>query len=277
MTLIKSISGIRGTIGGTAGEGLSPADVLRFSCAYAQFIAEQTGKERIRIIVGRDARISGTMVNMLVCGALMSMGADVIDLGLSTTPTVELAVVDAKADGGIIITASHNPMQWNALKLLNGRGEFLDNSTAAAFIHVADNPSLVYKEVQKIGTYSTDDKAIARHIDQVLALPLVDTEAIKAAGFKIALDAVNSTGGLAVVPLLKALGVKVVNELYCTPNGIFPHNPEPLPENLQELSQTVIKTKSHAGFAVDPDVDRLAIVDENGEMFWRRVHLSCCG
>ncbi len=267
MTLIKSISGIRGTIGGTAGEGLSPADVLRFSCAYAQFIAEQTGKERIRIIVGRDARISGTMVNMLVCGALMSMGADVIDLGLSTTPTVELAVVDAKADGGIIITASHNPMQWNALKLLNGRGEFLDNSTAAAFIHVADNPSLVYKEVQKIGTYSTDDKAIARHIDQVLALPLVDTEAIKAAGFKIALDAVNSTGGLAVVPLLKALGVKVVNELYCTPNGIFPHNPEPLPENLQELSQTVIKTKSHAGFAVDPDVDRLAIVDENGEMF----------
>lgn len=267
MTLIKSISGIRGTIGGLAGEGLTPADVLRFSCAFAQFLSEQSGKERIRVIVGRDARISGTMVNMLVCGALMSMGADVVDLGLSTTPTVEMTVTDTKADGGIIITASHNPMQWNALKLLNAKGEFLDNATAAAFISMSENPKLLYKEVTKIGTYSSDEKAITRHIAHVLNLPLVDVEAIKAAGFKVALDGVNSTGGLAVVPLLNALGVKTVNELYCTPDGKFPHNPEPLPENLQELAQTVIKTKSDVGFAVDPDVDRLAIVDENGEMF----------
>lgn len=246
---------------------MSPADVLRFTCAYAKFIAERAGKERIRMVVGRDARISGPMVNMLVCGSLISMGVDVIDLGLSTTPTVEMAVTDSEADGGIIITASHNPMQWNALKLLNEKGEFLDNDTAAAFIRMSENPEIIYKEVSKIGVYKTDQEAITRHIDHILQLAAVDVDAIKAAGFKVVLDAVNSTGGLAVVPLLNALGVKVINELYCTPDGKFPHNPEPLPENLQELSQTVIKTKSHLGFAVDPDVDRLAIVDENGEMF----------
>ncbi len=267
MTLIKSISGIRGTIGGRAGEGLTPVDVVRFTSAFAEFTSAQVGKERIRVVVGRDARISGSMVNSLVCGTLMSMGADVVDLGLSTTPTVEMAVKDLHADGGIIITASHNPQQWNALKLLNSEGEFLDNKTAASFIALSDNPDFAYREVHKIGTYSVDDGAIQRHIDHILKLPLVDVKAISAANFSVSLDAVNSTGGLAVVPLLNALGVKVVNELYCTPNGKFPHNPEPLPENLQELAETVVKTKSHLGFAVDPDVDRLAIVDENGEMF----------
>lgn len=267
MTLIKSISGIRGTIGGLAGEGLSPADILRFTSAFAQFIAESVQKDRIKMVVGRDARISGPMVSMSVCGALMAMGADVVDLGLTTTPTVEMAVTDLQADGGIIITASHNPQQWNALKLLNHHGEFLDNKTAAAFIGISDQTGFTYKEVSKLGNYSQDTDAIARHIDHILRLPLVDVAAIKDAGFKVTLDAVNSTGGLAVIPLLKALGVKEVVELYCTPNGKFPHNPEPLPENLQELAQTVVKSGSHLGFAVDPDVDRLAIVDENGEMF----------
>jgi len=267
MTLIKSISGIRGTIGGVAGEGLSPVDVLRFTSAFAKFIAGSVQKEKIKIVIGRDARISGPMVSMSVCGALMAMGADVIDLGLTTTPTVEMAVTDLKADGGIIITASHNPQQWNALKLLNHHGEFLDNKTAAEFIRISDQTDFTYKEVTKLGSYSTDNEAISRHIDHVLKLPLVDIEAIKSSGFSVAIDAVNSTGGLALVPLLNALGVKVVNELFCTPNGKFPHNPEPLAENLQELAQTVVKTKSHVGFAVDPDVDRLAIVDENGEMF----------
>lgn len=267
MTLIKSISGIRGTIGGRAGEGLSPVDVVRFTSAFAEFTAGQAKKERIRVVVGRDARISGAMVNNLVCGTLMAMGADVVDLGLSTTPTVEMAVTGLQADGGIIITASHNPQQWNALKLLNNQGEFLDNKTAADFIALSDKPDIAFRDVTKLGSYSVDNEAIQRHIDRILQLPLVNVKAIADAGFSVTLDAVNSTGGLAVVPLLKALGVKVINELYCTPNGKFPHNPEPLPENLQELAETVVKTRSHLGFAVDPDVDRLAIVDENGEMF----------
>lgn len=267
MTLIRSISGIRGTIGGKAGEGLNPSDILKYTAAYVIFISRRIGKKRAKVAVGRDARISGEMVNMSVCGTLLAMGADVIDLGLSTTPTVEIMVGELKADGGIIITASHNPKQWNALKLLNEKGEFLNNEEAAELLNIAEQEELVFAAISKIGNYSRDETAIENHIQKILALPLVDVAAIRAAGFKISVDAVNSIGGIAVPKLLEALGVKQVYELFCTPDGHFPHNPEPLQENLQELAEAVIKSKSHLGFAVDPDVDRLAIVDENGEMF----------
>ena len=265
MTLIRSISGIRGTIGGKTGEGLNPCDVVKYTGAFAAFIlAKKTGKT---IVVGRDARISGDMVNKLVCGTLMSLGLDVVDVGLSTTPTVEVAVTELKAQGGIIITASHNPTQWNALKLLSDTGEFLNNEEAAQVLALAENTEVVYAEASKLGKYSQNDTFIDLHIKKILELPLVDVDAIKKAKFNVTIDCVNSTGGLIVPKLLKALGVARVNELFCEPNGIFPHNPEPLPENLGELSETVVNNKSDVGFVVDPDVDRLAIVCEDGEMF----------
>ena len=265
MTLIRSISGIRGTIGGKTGEGLNPCDVVKYTGAFATFIlAKKTGKT---IVVGRDARISGDMVNKLVCGTLMSLGLDVVDVGLSTTPTVEVAVTELKAHGGIIITASHNPTQWNALKLLSDKGEFLNNEEAAQVLALAENTEVVYAEAGKLGKYSQNDTFIDLHIKKILELPLVDVDAIKKAKLNVTIDCVNSTGGLIVPKLLKALGVARVNELFCEPNGIFPHNPEPLPENLGELSETVVNNKSDVGFVVDPDVDRLAIVCEDGEMF----------
>lgn len=265
MTLIKSISGIRGTIGGRTAEGLNPCDVIRYTSAFAAFILD--GNKKARVVVGRDARISGDMVNRLVCGTLNSMGIDVVDLGLSTTPTVEVAVTELQADGGIIITASHNPKNWNALKLLSKRGEFLNNEEASRMLAIAGNDDFVYTDVNHLGSYSCNNDMIDRHIAMILDLPLVDREAIVAAGLSVTVDCVNSTGGIAVPRLLKALGVKTIHELFCEPNGRFPHNPEPLPENIGELSADVVKNKSDVGFVVDPDVDRLAIVCEDGEMF----------
>ncbi len=267
MTLIKSISGIRGTIGGAPGDGLSPLDIVKFTASFATFIKKQTGKQRIKIVVGRDGRISGPMVNNMVCGTLMGMGVDVIDGGLSTTPTVEMAVTDQQADGGIILTASHNPKQWNALKLLNNKGEFINAEEGAEVLTLAEKESFDFAEVDDLGKYETNNMFIEEHIKKVLELPLVDVEAIKAMNYRVAIDCVNSTGGISLPQLLKALGVTQVDELYCEPNGNFPHNPEPLPENLTEISKVVRKNKADVGFVVDPDVDRLAIVDENGNMF----------
>lgn len=267
MTLIKSISGIRGTIGGKPGINLTPADIVKFVTGYATYIINSDPGNTITVVVGRDARTSGAMVSNLVCGTLMGMGIHVIDLGLSTTPTVEVAVTACKAQGGIILTASHNPGEWNALKLLNSEGEFLDNAAGTQVLENAESPDVDYSNVEKLGSYTTDDTFIDKHINMVLDLPLVDTEAIKRAKFKVVVDAVNSTGGIAIPKLLSALGVEQVIELYCLPNGHFPHNPEPLPEHLHELSKTVIDSGAHVGFVVDPDVDRLAIVCENGKMF----------
>ena len=267
MTLIKSISGIRGTIGGLPGDGLTPQDVVRFVSAYAMFIKKRAAGERVSIVIGRDARISGQMVSQLVSGALMGMGVDVTDLGLSTTPTVEVAVTGLKANGGIIITASHNPGNWNALKLLNEQGEFLDASEGSEILAIADQAEFNFSEVKKLGSYNTDNSYIDKHIELVLNMPLVDVDAIKAANFSVAIDCVNSTGGLALPGLLKALGVKTLVEIHCIPDGLFPHNPEPLPENLRDLSEAVVAEKAHVGFAVDPDVDRLAIICEDGTMF----------
>ncbi len=267
MTLIKSISGIRGTIGGMPGNSLTPPDVVKFVAGYGIFIRNKNMDKKIRIVVGRDARISGFMVNQLVTGTLLAMGIDVTDVGLSTTPTVEVAVTGLQAHGGIILTASHNPANWNALKLLNEKGEFLNADEGAEVLRIADEGHFSFSEVTAIGTYTSDDTWIQKHIQQVLALPLVDSNAIKKANLTIAVDCVNSTGGIAIPLLLKALGVNTVHELYCTPDGHFPHNPEPLPEHLAALSELVVKQKAHAGFSVDPDVDRLAIVCENGEMF----------
>lgn len=267
MTLIKSISGIRGTIGGIQGNGLTPPDVVKFTAGYGFFIQKRNPGRKVRVVVGRDARISGFMVNQLVTATLTGMGIDVTDLGLSTTPTVEIAVTGLEAQGGIIITASHNPGHWNALKLLNENGEFLDAAEGTEVLKIAEEGGFNFSEVTAIGSYSTDNTYIQKHIEKVLALPLVDKEAITKAAMTIAIDCVNSTGGIAIPQLLKALGVKTVHELYCLPDGIFPHNPEPLPEHLTDLSEMVVKKKAHAGFSVDPDVDRLAIVCENGEMF----------
>ncbi len=267
MTLIKSISGIRGTIGGNPGEGLSPLDVVKFTSAFATFIKNETKKEKLKFVVGRDARISGPMVNNMVVGTLMGMGVDVVDLGLSTTPTVEIAVPELEADAGIILTASHNPKQWNALKLLNNKGEFISASEGEQMLNIAENDAYCYAEVDKLGQYFVDDTFIQKHIDKIIDLPLVDVEAIREAGFTVAVDCVNSTGGISIPQLLIALGVKDVIELYCDPTGEFPHNPEPLPENLTELSSLVVKSNAHVGFTVDPDVDRLAIISEDGSMF----------
>jgi phosphomannomutase len=268
LTLIKSISGIRGTIGGKPGNGLSPIDVVKFTAAYGTWIKEQNPtKKAIKIVVGRDARLSGEMVNHLVTGTLLGLGINVIDAGLSTTPTVEMAVTMEKADGGIILTASHNPKQWNALKLLNDKGEFISAKDGETLLAIADDENFDFAEVTALGKYKQDDSFIKKHIDKILALSLVDVEAIKAKKFKVVIDCVNSTGGIAVPMLLKELGVEDITELYCTPDGNFPHNPEPLPENLRDIAKAVVKSKAHLGIVVDPDVDRLALVCEDGEMF----------
>jgi phosphomannomutase len=267
MTLIKSISGIRGTIGGKPGDNLTPSDIVKFVTGFATYILSESPGRKIKMIIGRDARISGLMVSNLVSGTLMGMGIDVIDLGLSTTPTVEIAVTTYNAQGGIILTASHNPGEWNALKLLNAKGEFLDAAAGAKVLENAESLDVDYTKVDKLGSYTLDNTFIEKHIQMVLNLPLVDVEAIKKANFKVAIDAVNSTGGIAIPELLQALGVKDIIELYCEPTGLFPHNPEPLPEHLHELSSTVVEHQAHVGFVVDPDVDRLAIVSETGAMF----------
>lgn len=267
MSLIKSISGFRGTIGGREGDNLTPLDIVKFASAYAEFIKETTNKEKIKIILGRDARISGEMVSNLVVGALMGMGADIIDTGLSTTPTVEVAVEELDADGGIILTASHNPREWNALKLLNGKGEFINAEEGKRVLELAESADFEYADIDSIGSYQEDDTTIDMHIEKILALPLVDVELIKKKNFKIAVDSVNSTGGITVPKLLKALGVNTVVEIYSEPTGDFPHNPEPLPENIRELSSLVVENNCDLGIVVDPDVDRLALVCENGEPF----------
>ncbi|MEO8085844.1 MAG: phosphoglucosamine mutase [Bacteroidota bacterium] len=267
MALIKSISGIRGTIGGKPGDGLSPLDIVKFTAAFGTWLMNKSAKKKHSIVIGRDARISGEMVQNLVAGTLKGLGIDVVYLGLSTTPTVEMSVVEHKADGGIIITASHNPKQWNALKLLNGKGEFISAADGEEVLSLADREAFVFAEVTKLGKYTSDPNAIQKHIDKILALPLVDAKAIKAKNFKIVIDCVNSTGGIAVPSLLKALGVETVYELYCEPNGQFPHNPEPLPEHLGDISKEVKKRNANLGIVVDPDVDRLALVCEDGEMF----------
>jgi phosphomannomutase len=265
MTLIKSISGIRGTIGGKQGENLTPVDITKFACAYGQWLLSK--KKGKKVIIGRDARISGDMLSGLVSNSLIGMGIDVLDLGLSTTPTVEMTVEWAKAAGGIILTASHNPKQWNALKLLNHKGEFVSAKDGEEILKLAEKGDFEFAEVTKLGKYEKEDDAIDLHIETILNLPLVDIDAIKKRNFKVVIDAVNSTGGIAVPKLLKALGVDEVVELYCEPTGKFPHNPEPLPEHLVELSTTVKKEKADLGISVDPDVDRLALVCEDGEMF----------
>ena len=265
MAILKTISGIRGTIGGKQDEGLTPFDIVKFATAYAFWI--KNNSEAKTIILGRDARISGEMVNSLVVGALMGAGLDVVDLGLSTTPTVEMAVTDFKADGGIILTASHNPKQWNALKLLNHNGEFISAADGQAILDLAEQvDTFTFPEVDEIGKYTEVDYK-DQHIQHILNLPLVDVEAIKKADFKIVVDAVNSTGGEFVPLVLEALGVKNIVKLNCEPTGIFAHNPEPLPENLSDLSNSVVREEAHLGISVDPDVDRLALVNEDGEMF----------
>ncbi len=265
MTLIKSISGIRGTIGGKPGDSLTPTDIVKFTAAFGTMI--KNGSKTCKIVVGRDARLSGDMVNRLVTGTLSGLGIDVVDLGLSTTPTVELAVTDEKAQGGIILTASHNPKQWNALKLLNSDGEFISDALGKKLLEIASKDDFEFAPIDKIGSITEKKDYIQKHIDKILAMDLVDVKAIKAKKFKIVVDAVNSTGGIAVPMLLKALGVETVIELYCTPDGKFPHNPEPLPENLTEISTLVKRNHADLGIVVDPDVDRLALVSEDGSMF----------
>ena len=266
MPLIASISGIRGTIGGFPGSALSPEDLLKFTAAYAQYLRENSaGKSAYKVVLGRDARISGTMVNQLVCGSLLACGIDVIDLGLATTPTVEMAVVAEAADGGIILTASHNPREWNALKLLNAHGEFLNAQEGARLMSAAQKGHFYYVSVDDLGQYSQKD-LLPYHIEAILALPEVNVEAIYRAGYKVVVDAVNSVGGIAVPQLLESLGVSCI-PLHCEPHGDFAHNPEPLPEHLQELSAKVVAEQADLGISVDPDVDRLALVCEDGSMF----------
>ena len=266
MTLIKSISGIRGTIGGQVDDNLTPIDAVKFAAAYGTWLKQQRQKETYRVVVGRDARISGEMIQNLVMHTLVGMGIHVIDLGLSTTPTVEIAVPMEHADGGIILTASHNPKQWNALKLLNAKGEFLNGIEGEKILKIADAADMTFAEVDDLGKITKNDAYIDMHIDEVLNLPLVNKEAIESANFKVVVDGVNSTGGIAIPLLLERLGVHPV-KLYCDPTGHFPHNPEPLKEHLTDISELVVKKKADLGIVVDPDVDRLAIVCENGEMF----------
>ena len=267
MTLIKSISGIRGTIGGDPGDGLTPIDIVKFSSAYAAWIKETSGKPDLKVVLGRDARISGEMVETLVCGALMGMGVDVLNLGLATTPTVEIAVSMEKADGGIILTASHNPGQWNALKLLNSKGEFISAGEGQRILEIIEAGKYDYAPVENIGQVTHLPGYDQKHIDRILELELVNPEIIERAGLKVVVDCVNSVGGLILPALLKQLGVAEVVELYCEPNGIFPHNPEPLPEHLGALSAAVIDSGADLGLVVDPDVDRLAMIDERGQFF----------
>ena len=266
MTLIKSISGIRGTIGGFQGENLTPIDAVKYAAAYGSWLKQQREKNDYTVVVGRDARISGNMMQQLVMNTLIGLGIHVVDLDLSTTPTVEIAVMLEHADGGIILTASHNPKQWNALKLLNHKGEFLDANEGQKILDIADNENINFSEVDDLGKITSNQAYIDLHIDEILDLPLVDVEAIKKAKFKVVVDGVNSTGGIAVPALLEALGVEPV-KLYCDPTGEFPHNPEPLKEHLGDLMNRVVDERADFGIVVDPDVDRLAFVDENGGMF----------
>ncbi|MDB5062990.1 MAG: algC 2 [Mucilaginibacter sp.] len=265
MTLITSISGIRGTIGGKPGEGLTPMDIVKFSAAFGRWVIDTTGIKKI--VIGRDARISGQMVNNLVIGTLQSIGIDVIDLGLSTTPTVEIAVPDQQAGGGIILTASHNPGHWNALKLLNYKGEFISGEEGKKVLELAEETNWDFAAVDELGKVTTDDSYLQKHIDQILALPLVDVLTVKRRNLKVVIDCVNSSGGIFVPALLNAMGIYEIDVLYGEPNGDFQHNPEPLPENLVALSKQVIATGAHLGIAVDPDVDRLCFVNQDGSMF----------
>jgi len=275
MTLIKSISGIRGTIGGTPEDNLTPIDAVKFAAAYGTFIKKQRNKDKYKIVVGRDARLSGEMLQQLVMQTLVGLGIDVVDLDLSTTPTVELAVKLEHADGGIILTASHNPKQWNALKLLDKNGEFLNAEAGAEILKIASEASVSFAEVDQLGAIHKNDAYIDIHIDEVLDLELVDEDAIKAANFKIVVDGVNSTGGIAIPMLLERLGV-YVEKLYCEPTGNFPHNPEPLKEHLSDICKLVPEENADLGIVVDPDVDRLAFIDETGEMFGEEYTLVAC-
>jgi phosphomannomutase len=275
MTLIKSISGIRGTIGGRPDENLTPVDTVKFAAAYGSWLKSRSKKNNLKVVIGRDARISGKMVQDLVVATLTGLGIHVVDLGLSTTPTVEIAVPAENADGGIILTASHNPKQWNALKLLNQKGEFLDAAEGAAILSIAEKGEFTFSEVDDLGTITTDDTYIQKHIDAVLNLDLVDAAIIRAAGFKVVVDGVNSTGGIAIPQLLERLGVEVVC-LYCEPTGHFPHNPEPLKEHLGDICKKVVEVKADFGIVVDPDVDRLAFIGNDGEMFGEEYTLVAC-
>ncbi|MHA6280360.1 phosphoglucosamine mutase [Salinimicrobium sp. CAU 1759] len=275
MTLIKSISGIRGTIGGQPSENLTPIDAVKFAAAYGSWLENSRPGKKTKVVIGRDARISGPMIQQLVMNTLVGLGVDVIDLDLSTTPTVEVAVPMEKADGGIILTASHNPKQWNALKLLNHKGEFLSGDDGAEILKIAEKADFSFAEVDELGKIISVDHYIDTHIEEVVMLPLVDAQKIAGAGFTVAVDGVNSTGGIAVPKLLKRLGVKVI-ELYCEPTGHFPHNPEPLKEHLTEICDLVKKEKADLGIVVDPDVDRLAFISEDGEMFGEEYTLVAC-
>ena len=275
MTLIKSISGIRGTIGGAVSDNLTPIDAVKFAAAYGMWIKEQRKKTNYRVVIGRDARISGEMIQSLVMNTLVGMGIDVVNLGLSTTPTVEVAVPMEHADGGLIITASHNPKQWNALKLLDSNGEFLNATHSQRVLDLAESEEVIFAEVDDLGKITVNDAYFDLHIDEVLDLDYVDVEAIKSCKFKVVVDGVNSTGGIAVPLLLERLGVEPI-KLHCTPNGHFPHNPEPLKAHLTDLSEKVVQTGADFGIAVDPDVDRLAFMDEKGELFGEEYTLVAC-
>ena len=267
MTLIKSISGIRGTIGGEVNQGLTPVDAVKFASAYGTWLLRRNSNTEVKVVIGRDARISGQMISDLVISTLVGLGIDVVNLGLSTTPTVEVAVPMESAHGGIILTASHNPKQWNALKLLNEKGEFISGEEGKIVLKIAENEDFNFAEVDDLGSVTNDDSYLKKHIDAILNLKIVNLEAIKAADFSIVVDAVNSTGGIFVPAMLDALGVKKITKLYCDPTGHFPHNPEPLPEHLTDLSQEIKEKGADVGFTVDPDVDRLAMVCEDGSMF----------
>lgn len=275
MTLIKSISGIRGTIGGLVGDNLTPVDAVKFASAYGTFLKNNSDKEILTVVVGRDARISGPMIHNLVVNTLIGLGINVIDLGLSTTPTVEVAVPLEKADGGIILTASHNPKQWNALKLLNDKGEFLNGEDGAKILEIAESESFNFSDVDSLGTITINDAYMDIHIDEVLNLPLVDAEAVAKKKYKVVVDAVNSSGGIIIPKLLEQMGVEVV-KLYCEPNGHFPHNPEPLKEHLGDICKLVVEEKADFGVVVDPDVDRLAFISNDGEMFGEEYTLVAC-
>ena len=275
MTLIKSISGIRGTIGGNTGDNLTPIDAVKFAASYGTWLKSYAKKDKLTVVIGRDARLSGEMIQNLVVSSLVGLGIDVVDLGLSTTPTVEIAVPLEKADGGIILTASHNPKQWNALKLLNEKGEFLDAVQGAIILELAEKEDFDFAQVDDLGKITKNDAYIDIHIDEVLNLSLVDADTIRRKKFKVAVDGVNSTGGIAIPKLLRELGVEVV-ELYCDPTGHFPHNPEPLKEHLGDICALVVKENADFGIVVDPDVDRLAFIGNDGEMFGEEYTLVAC-
>ncbi|APU66844.1 phosphoglucosamine mutase [Christiangramia flava] len=275
MSLIKSISGIRGTIGGNTGDNLTPIDTVKFAAAYGTWLKAQSDKKSLKVVVGRDARISGKMIMELTMQTLVGLGIEVIDIGLSTTPTVEIAVPKEQADGGIILTASHNPKQWNALKLLNSKGEFLDAQAGARILEIAEKEEYHFADVDDLGKITSLKNYIDKHIEEVLALNLVDAEKVQQKKFKVVVDAVNSSGGIAIPPLLEKMGVEVI-KLYCEPNGHFPHNPEPLKEHLGDICKLVQEEQADFGIVVDPDVDRLAFIDETGEMFGEEYTLVAC-